>query len=162
MIRLLDFRILLLCLWLGAACFFSFAVAPGAFAVLPSRELAGSVVNRMLMIVNYSGLFIGLIVLAGSFVSRQNVSKIRLRLEQGLLILLTAACAFGQFIIAARLSDLRGRIGRPIDEVTIDDPLRIAFNDLHGYSVMIILTAMIAAAVTFFLLVRRAGNSEKF
>jgi hypothetical protein len=43
-----DIRILLLGLWLGAACFFSFAVAPSAFGVLPSRELAGLVVNRTL------------------------------------------------------------------------------------------------------------------
>jgi hypothetical protein len=41
-----DIRALLIALWLGAACFFSFAVAPSAFGVLPSRELAGSVVSR--------------------------------------------------------------------------------------------------------------------
>jgi len=155
---LLDFRILLLGLWLGAACFFSFAVAPSAFAALPSRELAGAVVNRTLAIVNYSGFIIGLIMIAGSYISRQNVGKIRLWLEQGLLLLLTAACAFGQFVIAAQLSVLRGQIGRPIDEVAIDDPLRVAFNDLHGYSVTILLTAMITAAIVFFLLVRRGRN----
>lgn len=159
---LLDFRILLLGLWLGAACFFSFAVAPSAFAALPSRELAGSVVNRTLAIVNYSGFIIGLILLASSYVSRQNVNRIKLWIEQGLLLILTAAAAFGQFVIAARLHDLRAQIGRPIDEVAIDDPLRIAFNDLHGYSVTILLTAMIAALFTFFLLVRRARNANNF
>ncbi len=157
---LLSFRILLLVLWLGAACFFSFAVAPGAFSVLPSRELAGLVVNRTLMIVNYSGLIIGLTLLASSYVSRQNVDRIKLWLEQGLLLFLTAACAFGQFVIAAKLSDLRGQIGRPIDEVGTDDPLRLAFNDLHGYSVTILMTAMIAAVAAFFLLVRRARNTN--
>ena len=153
---LLDIRVLLLGLWFGAACFFSFAVAPSAFAVLPSRELAGSVVNRTLAIVNYSGIIVGLILLASSYVSRGDVSRIKLQLEQGSLLLLTAACAFGQFVIAAKLSDLRGRIGGPIDEAAIDDPLRMQFNDLHGYSVTILLTAMIAAVVSFFLLVRRA------
>ena len=155
---LLDFRVLLLGLWLGAACFFSFAVAPSAFAVLPSRELAGSVVNRTLAIVNYSGFISGLILLASSYVSGQNTNRVKLWFEHGSLLLLTAACAFGQFVIAARLSDLRGQIGRPIDEVAIDDALRIAFNDLHGYSVTILLTAMIAAMTAFFLLVRRARN----
>lgn len=157
---ILDLRVLLLGLWLGAACFFSFAVAPGAFAVLPSRELAGSVVNRTLAIVNYSGFIIGLILLASSYVSRRNVNRIKLWLERGLLLLLTAACAFGQFVIAARLRDLRGQIGRPIDEIAIEDPLRVAFNDLHGFSVTILLTAMITAAATFFLIVRRARNSN--
>lgn len=156
---LIDFRILLLGLWLGAACFFSFAVAPGAFGVLPSRELAGLVVNRTLMIVNYSGIFAGLILLASSYVRRREVEGIRLRLEQGLLFLLTAACAFGQFVIAAKLSDLRGQIGRPIDELAANDSSRAAFNDLHGYSVAILMTAMIAAVATFFLIVRRAKNT---
>jgi hypothetical protein len=155
-----DFRILLLGLWLGAACFFSFAVAPSAFGVLPSRELAGALVNRTLAIVNYSGFIVGLILLASSFVQRLNANRFRLRFEQGLLLLLTAACAFGQFVIAARLGDLRASIGRPIDEVAIDDPLRVAFNDLHGYSVTILLTAMIAAVVAFFLTVRRARNTD--
>ena len=35
---------LLLSLWLGAMVFFSFAVAPSAFAVLQSRHLAGLIV----------------------------------------------------------------------------------------------------------------------
>jgi len=155
---LLDFRVLLLSLWLGAACFFSFAVAPSAFGVLPSRELAGSVVNRTLAIINYGGIFVGLILLMSSYVLRWKVSRINLRLEQGLLLLLSAACAFGQFVIAAKLSDLRGQIGRPIDEVGASDPLRVAFNDLHGYSVTILMTAMIAAVAAFFLLVRRTRN----
>ena len=154
-----DFRILLLGLWLGAAVFFSFAVPPSVFTVLPSRELAGAVVNRTLTIVNYSGLIIGLILLASSYAARQNVSRVRLWLEQGLLLFLSAACAFGQLVIGARLHNLRERIGRPIDEVAIDDPLRLAFNDLHGYSVTILMTAMIAAVIAFFLIVRRARNT---
>lgn len=156
---LFDFRILLLGLWLGAACFFSFAVAPSAFAVLPTRELAGSVVNRTLAIVNYSGIIIGLLLLASSYVRRENVNRVRLWIEQGTLFLLSAACAFGQFVIAARLSSLRQSIGRPIDEVAVDDPLRVAFNDLHSYSVTILIVAMISAVIAFFLLVGRTRNT---
>jgi hypothetical protein len=155
-----DFRILLLGLWLGAACFFSFAVAPSAFSVLPTRELAGSVVNRTLAAVNYSGLVIGLILLASSYIGRQSTNRIRFVLEQAALLLLTAACAFGQFVIGARLQNLRAQIGRPIDEVAANDPLRLTFNDLHGYSVTILITAMIAALFAFFLLARRARYTK--
>ena len=157
---LLDIRVLLLGLWLGAACFFSFAVAPGAFAVLPSRESAGLIVNRTLAIINYSGFIVGLILLASSYVPQPSVNRIKLWLEQGALLLLTAACSFGQFVIAARLSGLREQIGRPIDEVALDDPLRVAFNDLHGYSVTVLMTAMIVALVAFFLILRRAKNFQ--
>lgn len=156
---LADFRTLLVALWLGAALFFSFAVAPSVFSVLSSRELAGSVVNRTLAIVNYSGIILGLILLASSYFSRQNVNRVKLWLEQGLLLIMTAACAFGQFVIGARLAALRNEIGRPIDEVAIDDPLRVAFNDLHGYSVTILLVALISSLIVFFLLANRARQS---
>ncbi len=153
-------RTFLIGLWLGAALFFSFAVAPGAFAVLPSRELAGSIVNRTLAAINLSGLVIGLILLVSSYAARTNVNRVKLWVEQGLLLLLTAACAFGHFVIAARLHNLREQIGRPIDEIALDDPLRIAFNDLHGYSVTILSAAMLSAVVIFFLLASRAENDK--
>jgi hypothetical protein len=153
-----DFRTLLLALWLGAAIFFSAAVAQSAFAVLPSRELAGAVVNRTLSIVNYSGFVVGLILLASSYFAKQNVSRVKLWAEQLALLFLTAACGFGQFVIAAQLRGIREQIGRPIDEIATDDPLRIAFNDLHGYSVAVLSVAMIAAFVAYFLL---AGRSRK-
>lgn len=73
-----DIRRLLLILWLGGACFFSFAVAPSAFAVLPSREIAGAIVSRSLSIVNYSGLVVGLILLATSFIKQIGVNRFRL------------------------------------------------------------------------------------
>jgi Domain of unknown function (DUF4149) len=56
-------RVLLLLTWLGSAIFFSFAVAPSVFGIVPSRELAGSVVSRSLSIVNYRGLIISLVLL---------------------------------------------------------------------------------------------------
>ena len=155
-----DFRTLLIALWLGAALFFSFAVAQSAFAVLPSREMAGAIVNRTLAIVNCSGIITGLILLATSFFRRQSVSRTKLWIEQFSLLLLTACCAVGQFVIAAKLRSLREQIGRPIDEIGAGDPLRIAFNDLHGYSVMILSAALVAAISAFFLLAKRARNNE--
>lgn len=154
-----DFRSFLIALWLGAAVFFTVAVAQSAFVVLPSRELAGAVVNRTLMILNYGGIVIGLILLASSIVKTEKINRLKLWVEQGLLLFLTAACAFGQFIIGARLHALREKIGRPIDEVAADDPLRIAFGALHGYSVLILAFAMLAALVVYFLMAQRARNN---
>ncbi len=152
-----DIRLLLIGLWLGAAVFF-IAVAQSAFAVLPSREMAGSVVSRTLLIINVSGLIIGLILLATSFIKRLNIKPFRLWTERILLIVLTAACAVGQFVIGLWLSWIRSQIGRPIDEVAVDDPLRIQFNNLHGYSVWVLMAAMIAALVVFFLIARKSGE----
>lgn len=154
-----NLRTLLVALWLGAALFFSFAVAPSAFAALPSRELAGAVVNRTLSIVNYAGLAVGLILLASAFLMPGREKGVRFWVEQGLLLFLTVACAVGQFVIGARLRGLREEIARPIDEVAIDDPLRLAFNDLHSYSVWVLSAAIIAAIIIFFLISERKRSS---
>ena len=153
-----NIRLLLLGLWLGAAVFFSFAVAPSAFAVLPSRELAGAVVSRSLMIVNFSGLIIGLLALGGSFVGAGGANRFALWTERILLLLLTAACAVGQFVVALWLSFVKAEMGKPIDEIALDDPLRLKFNNLHEYSVWILIAAMIAATLAFFLI---SAKSDK-
>src|SRR5215208_6040383 len=50
---------LLLSVWLGSMIFFSFALAPSAFAVLPTRELAGKIVTSAISKVELLGLIIG-------------------------------------------------------------------------------------------------------
>ena len=67
---IINLRALLIALWLGAALFF-IGVAQSSFAVLPTRELAGLMVNRTLMIVNISGLVIaGILLLTSFFIKR--------------------------------------------------------------------------------------------
>lgn len=153
---LTEIRLLLIALWLGAACYFSFAVAPSAFGVLPSRELAGSMVNRTLLITNAGGIIIGAILLLTSFVGAANYKKFLVWTERGLMIILIAACAVGQFVIGSWLAYVKSQMGRPIDELALDDPLRIQFNDLHQYSVWLLLTAMICALIAFFLINRKS------
>lgn len=152
-----NIRLLLLGSWFGAACFF-IAVAQSAFAVLPSREIAGSMVSRTLMILNLSGLIIGVILLLGSFIKQPDANRFRVWTERFLLLILTAACAVGQFVFALWLSFIRAQINRPIDEIASDDPLKIQFDNLHGYSVWVLTAAMIAALLAFFLI---AQKSEK-
>ena len=157
---LTDLRLLLIALWLGAACFFSFAVAPSAFGVLPSRELAGSVVNRTLLIVNISGIVIGAILILLSFVGAKDENKFKVWSERFLLLIMTAACAVGQFVIGLWLSYVKAQMGKPIDEVALEDPLRIQFNQLHEYSVWALVTAMIAALIAFFLIGRKSFGKQ--
>lgn len=151
-----DVRLLLLGIWLGAAMFFSFAVAPGAFAVLPARELAGAIVTRTISVVNVGGFISGLLLLATAFVGRSaSAAKRAWLLEACALALMAVGTGIGQWVIAARMQALRLSMGRPIDELAASDPLRLAFNDLHGYSVAAMTTAMLAALVAFILIARR-------
>lgn len=155
-----DIRLLLTGLWLGAAVFF-IAVAQSAFAVLESRDLAGSVVSRTLMIVNIGGLFIGLILLGTSFLKQHGVKPLWIWTERILLVVLTLACAVGQFVIALWLAFVRAQMGdRPIVEIPLEDPLRIQFNNLHQYSVWVLAAAMIAALLVFFVISRKNFTVE--
>lgn len=154
-------ELLLLGAWLGAACFFSFGVAPSAFAVLPSREIAGSMVNRSLMIINVAGLAIGIILLLTSLVPRGEEKKAWIWVQRILLLIVTAACAVGQFVIAFWLAYLRVQMRVPIDELAANDPLRVQFNNLHQYSVWVLVTAMAASLLAFFVISRRRTETAK-
>jgi hypothetical protein len=158
-----DVRLMLIALWLGAAVFFSAAVAPSAFAVLRARhvmnasELAGTLVTRTLAIVNTSGFIISLLLLASAFLFRAGLKRRAFYAEACSLALVALTTAVGQWLINARLLALRMAMGRPIDEVDLRDPLRVAFNDLHGYSVIALAIGMLAAALALLLIARRRG-----
>ncbi len=149
-----DIRLLLLAIWLGAACFF-IAVAQSSFAVLPTRELAGAVVNRTLSVLNYSGMAIAVILLLTSLLVSKNANKFLIWGERFLLLLIAAACAVGQFVIGLMLLSVRAQMGKPVDEIAADDPLRIHFNNLHEWSVWVLMTGMAAALIAFFIIANR-------
>lgn len=157
-----DIRLLLLALWLGAAVFF-IAVAQSAFAVLPQRELAGAVVGSTLSVLNYGGLAISVFLILTSFIVRRDANRFWLWAERFLLLLIAAACAVGKFVIGLMLVSVRGQMGgRPIDEIAVDDPLRIQFNNLHEYSVWVLMVAMAAALIAFFIIAnRKFGTAAK-
>ncbi len=149
-----DIRLLLIGVWLGAACFF-IAVAQSAFAVLPAHEMAGAVVNRTLSVLNYSGIGIALILLLTSLIVHKEAGRFWMWTERFLLLLVAAACSIGQFVIGLMLLSLRAQMGKPIDEVAADDPLKIQFNNLHEYSVWVLMTGMGAALIAFFIISNR-------
>jgi hypothetical protein len=155
-----DVRLLLVGLWLGSAIFFSFAVAPSAFAVLPARELAGAIVTRTIAIVNVGGLLIGLLLLTTVFAGRDTGVMKRARMAEAIaLALVVLATGIGHWVISARMAALRLSMGRPIDEVAQNDPLRLTFNSLHGYSVAAMSIAILASFVAFILIARRNRNA---
>lgn len=152
-----DIRLLLLGLWLGAAVFF-IGVAQVAFSVLPQRELAGAVVNRTLSILNVGGLGIAILLLLLSAIGLRNSNKLLLWLDRSMLVILALACAIGQFVIGFWLASVRAQMGgRPIDELALDDPLRVQFNQLHEYSVWVLFAGMVAALIAFFAIANRRG-----
>lgn len=133
-----------LAIWLGAALLFSAVVAPAAFAVLPTRMLAGEIVGRVLPVVFYAGIVVGALVVGLETVDAEEWNWSASVLS-GTLI--TVASAVAQFIIGARIEQVRARISGPVDALAAGDPLRVEFGRLHGISVALLGVAMLAAAV---------------
>src|ERR1051325_6240951 len=70
MTALRFFMWLSLIVWLGGIIFFAL-LAPNVFAVLPTHQLAGNVVGRMLRILHWMGIASGLIFLTCSLLYRR-------------------------------------------------------------------------------------------
>ncbi len=134
----------ILALWLGAAGFMSIAVAPALFGELPTRALAGAVVGRLLPSIFYSGIVVGLLVIAidvwvaGAW--HWNAVVIS-------SVVVAAACAIAQWAVAPRIERIRASIPGAIESLPLDDARRVAFGRLHGISVGWLGLAMLAAVV---------------
>jgi hypothetical protein len=157
-------RLILLACWFGVAVFFGAVVAPAAFGVLRSfglanaNEIAGSIVTRSLSVVNIAGFVIALILLITLILRRNYASRWSFIVECICLCVIALTTAVGHWFIAARMRALRAAMVLPIDQIAADDPRRIAFNSLHGYSVNALSLAMIAALVAMVLIARSLRN----
>jgi hypothetical protein len=147
--------------WLGAALLAAAVVAPAAFAVLPTRTLAGALVGRVLPPLFISGLVVN--ALGALFVARAGGPLATPRVA--LAALAAVACAVAQFVIARRIEAVRAAAGTALDALAPGDPRRVAFGRLHGMSVLALGVAMVAAAVVVALTVvaeRRAASHSLF
>jgi hypothetical protein len=121
--------LLALVVWVGGIIFFSFGVAPIVFSVLPTRALAGAVVNRSLTALHWMGLGSGIVFLVCSLLSWK-----RLHLAHFLLVGMLALTAVSQFIVTPKMERLRQEMG-VIDFVSPSDARRGRFDELHHWSV---------------------------
>jgi Domain of unknown function (DUF4149) len=157
-------RILLLAAWLGAAIYFSAVVAPNVFGVLRSfslpnaNEIAGTIVTHTLSVVNTGGFILGLLLLISSVVLKKRYGRASFILQFVLLVVVTGATGLGEWVIAARMRVLRAAMHGQIDHVPLDDPNRMAFAALHGYSVAALGIAMMAAVLVILLIFLSRGK----
>jgi hypothetical protein len=143
-----------LSLWLGAALIVTAVVAPAAFAVLPTRTLAGALVGRVLPVLFWGGAAVGLLVIVLG--RAQGGGRARL-LAAGALFL---ACLAAQLAIAPRIGRLRAAVGVPIDRLAPDDARRLAFGRLHAASVAMLGIAALAGSAALLFTVRALPSSS--
>jgi hypothetical protein len=151
-----DWRITVIALlaaWLGATIIVGAVVAPAAFAVLPTRTLAGALVGRVLPPLFWSGVAVGLVAAVAARRSRRTVTFVA-------ALVITAASLVAQLVIAPRIELVRASADGPIDALARDDARRLAFGRLHGASVALLGLAGIAAAVTLILTARESSAAS--
>jgi hypothetical protein len=155
-------EVLLLGAWLGSMMFFSFGVAPSAFAVLPTREMAGVMVTSTIGKIEFLGMVIGPLLIIVQLANWRSGSSSRATrtLKAALIVLMIASAGLSRFWISPAMVSLRARMGGHIDDVAATDPLRIQFNDLHRYSVTLMGAAIVSGLVALFLTVRSWSKSK--
>ena len=149
---LLDGRlavIVLLAAWLGATLIVGAVVAPAAFAVLPTRTLAGALVGRVLPPLVWSAAAIGVVAAVMARRSHHTSAFVA-------ALVIAAASTTAQLIVAPKIEAVRASVGGPIDALPRDDARRVVFGRLHGASVALLGLAGAAALVTLLLTARAA------
>src|SRR6185369_13912978 len=121
----------------GGLIFFP-VVAQTAFSVLPTRQLAGSMVGRSLGILHWMGIVSGVVFLAGSMLlSRLTTGGAHPFAARNVLVcMMLALTLISQFGVIPRMDAIRASIGE-IDAVPIDNPARLQFDALHHWSTRI-------------------------
>ncbi len=120
--------------WIGGIIFFAFVVAPTLFSTLPSRELAGAVVQRSLTALHWIGIVSALVFLLASTLDALNTPGVQHGMSRNILITIALGLTLLlQFGITGKMERLHREMG-VIDVVPATDPLRVEFNRLHTAS----------------------------
>lgn len=150
----------LLAIWLGAAVYFSAVVARAAFAVLPSRSLAGELVGATLPTLFISGVVTAAVAaLLALPAPRREWYGGRFAWLFGSL-LSAGLCAVGQFVLSPRIDVLRVSLGASLETLSRTDPARAEFARLHAMSVGALGLAIILALVALVAAIRHATSTR--
>lgn len=141
---------IVLAAWIGATLYFSVVVTRAAFAVLPTRTLAGALVGETLPVLFDSGMLVGAILVGAALLSPGGTARTA-SLAGGVTIFVLTA--FARFVILARIARLRLAMPVAIDSLPVDDPSRRAFGQLHAMSVGALGLAMLVGLIVALVLV---------
>ncbi len=142
--------------WIGGIIFFAFVLAPTVFSVLPTRHLAGAVVNRSLAILHYIGIFSGVLFVITSMLYAyvDGGSAEPLAWRHLLVYLMIALTLIAHFGIAAKMATLRNDMGE-IDRLSQDDARRVHFNRMHVWSTRVEASVLFLGLAVLFLTAHR-------
>jgi uncharacterized membrane protein len=141
--------------WVGSIFYFSAAVAPGAFRVLPSQDLAGVLVEFTLRRLHTLGVVAGIVFLLASVALAMSASGFRrsVLLPSIGVAIMVALTVISQHVVIRRMMELRREMGS-VEATAKDSPLRVEFDRLHGVSVRLEGATLLIGFACLFLTVR--------
>jgi uncharacterized membrane protein len=141
--------------WIGSIFYFSAAVAPGAFRVLPSQDLAGLLVEFTLRRLHTLGVVAALVFLFASalLAVSASISRKALLLPAVGVAIMLVLTVISQHVVIRRMNDLRREMGS-VAATPKDSPLRVEFDRLHGVSVKLEGATLLIGFASLFLTVR--------
>jgi uncharacterized membrane protein len=146
-------------IWLGSDIFLSFVVAPGAFAVLASRDQAGAMVGYSLARMHWLGIVCGVLILLLRLLRTRSFAGLvaPAALCVALMILLTA---ISQVAVSPKMAALRVQMGS-IAATGAGSPLLAEFTGLHRVSVGLESGVLLAGLAALFLMVRELSAAAR-
>lgn len=121
--------------WIGAWLLFGLVVAPTAFRVLPSAQVAGLLIGPVLEALQLFGCAAGLLLALIAWRLGRGVARWALPLA------MSAACLYSQFGLSAEIAEIQGGAFGPQGS----EILAARFDRLHRLSVAIFLCVGLAA-----------------
>ena len=147
-------RLAILSFWLGLMLMFSIGVAPAAFSVLKDQQRkAGDIVNLALGGTELAGIVCGVLLLVLLLAGKEAQTRL-FKIEAAALALMTLAMLVSKFAVSAKLHAMRAEFGDALQTMAATEPAKIAFNQLHQYSVWLMSFDMLAALVLIVMLIR--------
>jgi hypothetical protein len=136
MIQFLNvLQYLVLALWVGGMFGFGALYAPVLFRSLPSRAQAGAIAGETLARIESLGLVTGGIMLVVTALQAIESNWLALDLGRVLItVVMLALVLVNSITIRQRVAGIRQQMGRPIDELAADDPLRREHSKYHRLS----------------------------
>lgn len=145
--------------WIGAILYFAAVVTVGAFAVLPSQDLAGSIVGYTIGGLHNFGIAAAVMYLVAAVLLRGSPAGLvrPVAIDVELMLALTLV---SQWLVIPRMDALRAQMGS-VAETAATNPLRVQFDRLHGVSVDLEVAILLIGLVALYLTVRDISSSTK-
>jgi hypothetical protein len=142
-------RLFALASWVGGIIFFVAAVAPVAFKVMPDAHQAGVIVRGTLLALHHIGFIAGpvyflfTLALMAMHRDRHSVRAVELAVVLAMLSL----TAYLQLSVLPRMETDRLTLGGDVATAPPNAPQRVHFEHLHGLSVKLEGTVLLAGLV---------------